>query len=216
MRSASMLILLALLMAFSAGTVLSEDALNATNVTTDQNITNTTTVTTTVTEPVSKYKQLSNYTEGAALVLGKNIAQEYSDVTRTADKNSVFSREAGTTTPAVKVRITNVNTIGEKFVEVTNQAVGSWDLTGWMLASAGNATYTFPEFILDDRLSVRVHEGNGAGTKTDLYTNSTTPLWIDDEVSLHNAEGNTISRYDLLSSPDKTIGSNDLDRLIQY
>jgi hypothetical protein len=216
MRSASMLILLALLMALSAGTVLSEDALNATNVTTDQNITNTTTLATTVEEPASKYKQLSNYTEGAALVLGKNIAQEYSDVTKTADKNSVFSREAGTTTPAVKVKITNVNTVGEKFIEVTNQAVGSWDLTGWMLVSAGTATYTFPEFILDDRLSVRVHEGNGPGTKTDLYTNSTTPLWIDDEVSLHNAEGNTISRYDLLSAPDKTIGSNDLDRLIQY
>ena len=175
MRSANMLILLALLMAFSVGTVLAQDALNATNVTTAQNITNNTTVTTTVAEPVSKYKQLSNYTEGEAQVLGKNIAQEYSDVTTTADKDSVFSREAGTTTPAVKVSITNVNMVGEKYVEVANLAVGSWDLTGWTLASAGNATYTFPEFVLDDGLSVRIHEGNGPVTKTDLYTNSTAP-----------------------------------------
>ena len=211
-----MLILLAVLMAFSAGPVLAQDALNATNVTTVQNITNNTTVTTTVAEPVSKYKQLSNYTEGEALVLGKNIVQEYSDVTTTADKDSVFSREAGTTTPAVKVSITNVNMVGEKYVEVANLAVGAWDLTGWTLASAGNATYTFPEFVLDDGLSVRIHEGNGPVTKTDLYTNSTAPLWIDDEISLQNAEGNAISKYDLLSAPDKTEWSNPLNHLIQY
>jgi hypothetical protein len=216
MRSANMLILLALLMAFSVGTVLAQDALNATNVTTAQNITNNTTVTTSVAEPVSKYKQLSNYTEGEALVLGKNIVQEYSDVTTTADKDSVFSREAGTTTPAVKVSITNVNMVGEKYVEVANLAVGAWDLTGWTLSSAGDATYTFPEFVLDDGLSVRIHEGNGPVTKTDLYTNSTAPLWIDDEISLQNAEGNAISKYDLLSAPDKTKWSNPLNSLIQY
>jgi hypothetical protein len=212
MRSVSMLILLALIMAISAVTALAQDELNATNVTDNQSTINVTNVA----EPMSKYKQLSDYTEGAALVLGKNIAQEYSDVTTTADKNSVFSREAGTTTPSVKVSIIKVNTVGDKFVEVANQAVGSWDLAGWKLVSAGNVAYEFPEFILENGLSVRIHEGNGPGTKTDLYTNNTTPLWIDNEVSIQNAEGNTISRYDLLTAPEKTTWSNPLDRRIQY
>jgi hypothetical protein len=215
MRIAGMLSLLVVLMAFSAVSVSAQDSLNTTNATADLNITNATAVAEPV-ETISKYKQLSEYTKGVAVVLGKNAVQEYSDVTKVADRNSVFSREAGTTTPAVKVSITKVNTIEEKFVEVTNQAVGSWDLTGWKLASAGNATYTFPEFTLDMGKSVRVHEGEGAGNKAELYTNNTAPLWIDDEISLQNAEGNTISRYDLMSIPEETSYVNPLSRLIQY
>jgi len=251
MRSTSMFILLAILMAFSAGQVLSQDALNvtnATNVTGGLNVTNATNVTSTanatsvvvpvtvtvatsvtapqnVTEkapvvptqtPATRYKQLSNYTSGANAVLGEKIQSGYSDVTKTADTNVVFSREAGVPSPSVKVSITKVNVLGDKYVQIANQAVGAWDLTGWKLVSAGNATYTFPAFSLDNGLSVKVHEGNGSGTATDMYTNNTAPLWIDNVVALQDATGGVISSYDISAAPAPTGYVDPLARQIQY
>jgi len=239
MRRTSMIILLAILMTFSLGQVLSQDALNVTNttnVTVGLNVTNATNVTNvtstenatpivvpvtvaetpsaaapenvTETVPVaapqettSRFTQLSNYTKGASAVLGKSIPGGYSDVTKTADTNVVFSREAGVPAPSVKVSITGVKTEGDKYVQITNQAIGAWDLTGWKLVSAGNTTFTFPAFSLEDGLSVKVHEGSGSGTATDMYTNSTAPLWIDNVVALQDATGNAISSYDISKAP---------------
>jgi hypothetical protein len=252
MRSTSMFILLAILMTFSAGQVLSQDALNvtnATNVTGGLNVTNATNVTstanaTTVEVPVTvtvatsvaapqnatetapvvptqqratRYKQLSNYTSGANAVLGEKIQSGYSDVTKTADTNTVFSREAGVPSPSVKVSITKVNVLGDKYVQIANKAVGAWDLTGWKLVSAGNTTtYTFPAFSLDNGLSVKVHEGNGSGTATDMYTNSTAPLWIDNVVALQDATDGVISSYDISAQPVSTGYVDPLARQIQY
>ena len=253
MRRTSMIILLAILMTFSLGQVLSQDALNVTNttnVTVALNITNATNVTSTenatpivvpvmvaeipsaaapenVTEtaPVaapqetaSRFKQLSNYTKGASAVLGEKIPSGYSDVTKAADTNVVFSREAGVPAPSVKVNITDVNTVGDKYVQIANLAVGAWDLTGWKLVSAGNTTtYTFPAFSLDNGLSVKVHEGSGSGTATDIYTNSTAPLWIDNVVALQDATGGVISTYDISNAPTAPAKYVDpLAKQIQY
>ena len=255
MRRTSMIILLAILMTFSLGQVLSQDALNVTNttnVTVGLNVTNATNVTNvtstenatpivvpatvaetpsaaapenvTETAPVaapqetaSRFKQLSNYTKGASAVLGKNIPSGYSDVTKAADTNVVFSREAGVPAPSVKVNITKVNTVGDKYVQIANLAVGAWDLTGWKLVSAGNTTYTFPAFSLDNGLSVKVHEGSGSGTATDMYTNSTAPLWIDNVVALQDATGGVISTYDISNAPTAPAKYVDpLARRIQY
>ncbi len=253
MRRTSMIILLAILMTFSAGQVLSQDALNVTNttnVTVDLNVTNASNVTSTAnatpivvpatvaetssaaapenvteTAPVaapqetaSRFKQLSNYTRGASAVLGEKIPSGYSDVTKAADTSVIFSREPGVPAPSVKVNIADVNTVGDKYVQITNQAVGAWDLTGWKLVSAGNTTtYTFPAFSLDSGLSVKVHEGNGSGTATDMYTNSTEPLWIDNVVALQDATGNVISSYDISTAPPAPTGYVDpLAGRIQY
>jgi hypothetical protein len=245
-----MFILLAILMTFSAGQVLSQDALNvtnATNVTGGLNVTNATNVTstanaTTVEVPVkvtvassvapqnvtekapvvspqvtaTRFKQLSNYTSGANAVLGEKIQSGYADVTKTADTNTVFSREAGVPSPSVKVSITKVNVLGDKYVQIANKAVGAWDLTGWKLVSAGNATYTFPAFSLDNGLSVKVHEGSGSGTATDMYTNNTAPLWIDNVVALQDATGGVISSFDISAQPVSTGYVDPLARQIQY
>ena len=100
MRNLNELILLAVLVAFSAGPVLAQDALNVTNSTNATNVTNVTIVAEVVpvaetavsqTETLqatevapqvaaSRFKQLSIYVKGAATILGKNAAQEYADV----------------------------------------------------------------------------------------------------------------------------------------
>ncbi len=233
MRSLSASILLALLIALSSGDVLAQDALNVTN---DMNTTNETAVadvasdveaaaplTETVEttgaipqETASRFKQLATFVKGATTVLGKNVAQEYMDVSKTANRDTVFTREAGASTPAVKVSITKVNTAEDKYVQVTNQAVGSWDLMGWTLASAGNTTFTFPALTLEEGAFVRVHEGEGVGSMTDIYTNSTSPLWIDNLVSLHDADGTIISTYDVSTAPAANMWVDPLARQIQY
>jgi hypothetical protein len=167
-------------------------------------------------ETASRFKQLSTFVKGATTILGKNTAQEYTDVSKTANRDTVFTREAGVSTPAVKVGITRVSTAEDKYVQVTNQAVGSWDLMGWTLASAGNTTFTFPSLTLEEKAFVRVHEGEGAGSKTDIYTNNTAPLWIDNLVSLQNADGNIISTYDVSTAPAASAWVDPLASQIQY
>jgi hypothetical protein len=153
------------------------------------------------TETASRFKQLSNYTAGTSLVLGKALPEGYSDVATSADRAAVFSRDSGIPAPSVKVTITRVvNTPEDKYVQVTNEAVGEWDMTGWTLESAGVATFVFPELVLNASTSIKVHEGMGAGTATDIYTNSTEPLWIDNIVTLKDAAGNTLTSYDVTTA----------------
>jgi len=250
MRCSIALILLAVLVTFSAGSVLAQDApeteamnitneteaMNATNETEAMNATNETIVEEVVPveeaaaladvtaeaveaapqETPSRFKQLSTYVKGASAVLGKNVAQEYTDVSQTVNTGTVFTREAGASTPAVKVSISKVNTGDDKYVEVTNQAVGSWDITGWTLASAENTTFTFPTLTLEEESFVRVHEGEGVGSVTDIYTNSSAPLWIDNLVSLQDAEGSIISTYDVSTAPVAAAWVDPLADQIQY
>jgi hypothetical protein len=242
MRNLSALILLTVLLTFSAGSVLAQDATNNTNATSDMNVTsdmNATNVTvvadvTPVEEAAapanvtavvaeaapqvaaSRFKQLSISVKGETTVLGKNTAQEYADVSQTVNRDTVFTREAGASTPAVKVGISRVNTGDDKYVQVTNQAVGSWDITGWTLASAGNTTFTFQALTLEEKASVRVHEGAGAGSKSDIYTNSSAQLWIDNLVSLQNAEGNIISTYDVSTAQAAANWVDPLANQIEY
>ena len=233
MRSLNALILLAVLVTLSSGTVLAQDALNITN---DMNATNETIaadvapvveaaapLTETVQaaevipqETASRFKQLSTFVKGDTTILGKNTAQEYMDVSKTANRDTVFTREAGASTPAVKVGITKVNTAEDKYVQVTNKAVGSWDLAGWTLASAGNTTFTFSALTLEEENSVRVHEGEGVGSLTDIYTNGTAPLWIDNLVSLQDADGSIISTYDVSTAPAAGAWVDPLAKQIQY
>jgi hypothetical protein len=233
MRSLSALILLAALVTLLSGCVLAQDASNATI---DTNTTNETAVadvvpvveaTSTPTETVeasqaapqetaSRFKQLSTFVKGAATILGKNTAQEYADVSKTANRDTVFTRGAGASTPAVKVSITKVSTAEDKYVQVTNQAVGSWDLMGWTLASAGNTTFTVPSLTLEEQASVNIHEGEGLGSATDIYTNSTAPLWIDNLVSLLDADGSIISTYDVSTAPAAGAWVDPLASQIQY
>lgn len=153
------------------------------------------------TETASRFKQLSNYTVGTSMVLGKALPGGYSDVATSADRAAVFSRDSGIPAPSVKVTITRVvDTPGDKYVQVANEAVGEWDMTGWTLESAGVATFVFPELVLNASTSIKVHEGMGAGTATDIYTNSTEPLWIDNIVTLKDAAGNTLTSYDVTTA----------------
>jgi hypothetical protein len=163
----------------------------------------------------SRFKQLSVYS-GASSVLGKNEAQSFTDVSVSANPKQVFTRGAGDLSPSTKLGINSVGTGDDKYVEVKSQAVGEWDLSGWTLSSAGVTTFTFPAVTLEEGAAIRVHEGEGFGSKTDIYTNSTTPLWTENLISLSDAEGDVISTFDVSAQPAATAWVDPLADQIQY
>ena len=163
----------------------------------------------------SRFKQLSVYA-GESSVLGKNEAQSFTDVSVSANPTAVFTRDAGKLSPSTKLGISSVGTGDDKYVEVKSQAVGEWDLSGWTLSSAGAITFTFPALTLEEGAVVRVHEGEGAGSATDIYTNSTTPLWTENLISLSDAEGDVISTFDVSAQPAASVWVDPLASQIQY
>ncbi|MDD4093299.1 MAG: lamin tail domain-containing protein [Methanothrix sp.] len=163
----------------------------------------------------SRFKQLSVYA-GESSVLGKNEAQSFTDVSVSANPTAVFTRDAGKLSPSTKLGISSVGTGDDKYVEVKSQAVGEWDLSGWTLSSAGATTFTFPALTLEEGAVVRVHEGEGAGSATDIYTNSTTPLWTENLISLSDAEGDVISTFDASTQSAASAWVDPLASQIQY
>lgn len=208
MRYFSILTLIAVLAALSLGLAFSQVPMSAS----EQNA-------------GSRYVQLSGPSGAAeaAQVFGNNttiapITSAKASATRgstnvagIANATGVFSRN-----PSLGVNITEVD-LAQKWVEVTNQGVATSDLTGWMLTSGTNVTYTFPAFELESGASVRVRDGAGNSSKADIYTNSSAPLWIGNEVDLRDATGVIAGQYNISAQPPKpTTWVNPLSSQIQY
>jgi hypothetical protein len=219
MKSMIALILLTTLVVLSSGSALAEDAGNATtalNATNDTAVAEAATVAASLPQAdASRFEQLSTFVKGTATVLGKNQAQGYTDVSQSANPKEVFTRGAGELSPSTKLGITKVGTGDDRYVEVASKAVGEWNLTGWSLSSADNTTFAFPAITLEEGAVVRVHEGQGTGSATDIYTNSNAPLWTDNLVSLVDAEGDVISTFDVSNQP-VTKWVDPLANQIQY
>ena len=77
-------------------------------------------------------------------------------------------------------------------------------------------TYTVPTLILEEGAVVRVHEGAGAASETDIYTNSSEPLWVDSFVSLLDGEGDIISTFDISAQPAQVKWVDPLAGQIQF
>ncbi len=214
MKHSSLRIMMALsvLISLSLGLAFAQMNATETNVT-KTNITEVNATETNVSKinETPKYTPVSNRTSQTTESLGRNTPSGYADVTKlTSNISSIFS-----TNPAVGVNISSVN-IAQKWVQITNlEVAGSQDLAGWKLVSGGSATYTFPAITLNSGDAVNVHEGTGNSTKTDLYTNSNTPLWTGNEISLIDASGSTVSTYTITAqAPTKWV--NPLSNRIQY
>lgn len=135
-------------------------------------------------------EELAQIAGNAALPSTSQINPEEAgtkDVTKSANITNIFRPN-----PSVGVSITSVNP-AQRWVQITNEGIDAWNLTGWMLASGGNVTYTFPTIELEDGASLRVREGMGNSTATEIYTNSTAPLWTGNSITLFNEAGDTIS-----------------------
>ncbi len=95
------------------------------------------------------------------------------------------------------MNITRVNTVGNKWVEIANVGIATWNMSGWKLTNRKNTTYVFPVFNLTSGSTVRVHEGAGKSSGTDLYTNNTMPLFNNsgDMITLLDPAGERAAVY---------------------
>ena len=189
-----MLILLVILISVSLETSFAQDTMNA-SIAANASVTNASLPQETRSRPL----QLSGMggTEELAQIAGAEALFNTSqinpreagtrDVTRSANITNIFRPN-----PSVGIGITSVDPV-QRWVQITNSGIGAWNLTGWSLSSGENVTYTFPTFELEDGASVRVREGMGNSTATDVYTNSTMPLWTRNEISLLDEAGDTVS-----------------------
>ncbi|MEU5198469.1 lamin tail domain-containing protein, partial [Streptomyces scabiei] len=78
--------------------------------------------------------------------------------------------------------------LNREWVEITNNARRSVNLDGWTLQDEDGHTYTFEDYRLEGRATVRVHTGRGRDTDTDLYQDSRRYVWDNrsDTATLRN------------------------------
>jgi hypothetical protein len=191
-----LVVLLALTLAFCVGSGFGQDVNNTTVLQ--------------VPEPMATTEQLSNATP-ATEVLGESVPGTYQDVTQTSDVQSVFSRN-----PSLNVNITDANT-AENWLEITNLGIAATDLSGWSISSGGDVTFVFPAYELAGGDSVKVREGTGVGAKGEIYTNSTSPLWLDNVVKLIDPSGAISGQYDIsVPKPAPVVVKDPYEGRIQY
>ncbi len=119
------------------------------------------------------------------------------DVTKLANITAIFGPNK-----AEAINITQVNTAGGMWIGIANQGIAPTNLSGWRLENRENATYVFPNINLDPGSIIRVHQGSGRSGTTDLYTNSTVPLFNNsgDLITLLDATGEIAAQYDTLGN----------------
>jgi hypothetical protein len=83
----------------------------------------------------------------------------------------------------------------DEFVCITSLDDEVVSLTGWTLVDTAGHTFTFPEFELASRASVRVHTGSGTNTPADLFWDRGAAVWNDsgDSVRLLDGDGEEIT-----------------------
>lgn len=84
--------------------------------------------------------------------------------------------------------------LNREWVEITNNARRSVNLDGWTLKNKDGKTYTFEDYRLEGRTTVRIHTGRGRDTDTDLYQDSRRHVWDNrsDTATLRNDRGRYI------------------------
>lgn len=133
-----------------------------------------------------------------------NLGVTTKDVTKLANVAAIFGIGATAT-----ISISDVNGIGDKWVEISNQGVASSNLTGWALKNQENLTYTIPLFVLDAGSKVRIYGGMGEDNKTALYANVAQSLINDTAgvILLLDASGVVVDKYEFSATPPSSTTS---------
>lgn len=84
-----------------------------------------------------------------------------------------------------------------EWIDITNQGQDPINLKGYVLKDEGNNFYTFPDFTLQPGRRVRLFTGAGQDDDTQLFWNSTRPVWNNsgDEAFLRDPEGDLVDFY---------------------
>ncbi|MEU9288458.1 lamin tail domain-containing protein [Streptomyces sp. NPDC048275] len=71
------------------------------------------------------------------------------------------------------------HSLNGEWVDVTNTSRRTVNLDGWTLSDEDGNRYTFRDYRLEGRATVRVHTGRGRDTDTDLYQDRRNQVWDD-------------------------------------
>lgn len=86
--------------------------------------------------------------------------------------------------------------LNREWVEITNNTRRAVNLDGWTLRDEDGRIYTFDDYRLRGRATVRIHTGQGRDTRTDLYQDRRHYVWDNhsDTATLRNDRGRFIDR----------------------
>ena len=86
--------------------------------------------------------------------------------------------------------------LNKEWVELTNTTRDSVNLDGWKLTAEDGRTYTFDDYRLAARATVRIHTGEGRDTRTDLFQDRRHYVWDNhsDTATLRNDNGRVIDQ----------------------
>ncbi|WP_416986517.1 lamin tail domain-containing protein [Streptomyces sp. T028] len=78
--------------------------------------------------------------------------------------------------------------LNREWVELTNTTRHAINLDGWTLSNRDGDTYTFGDYRLAARATVRIHTGEGRDTRTDLFQDLSREVWDNraDTATLRN------------------------------
>ncbi|QIP83092.1 lamin tail domain-containing protein [Streptomyces sp. Tu 2975] len=84
--------------------------------------------------------------------------------------------------------------LNAEWVEITNNSRRSVNLDGWTLRDRDGNRYSFDDYRLAGRSSVRVHTGFGRDSRTDLYQDRRHSVWDkrSDKATLRDDRGHTV------------------------
>jgi hypothetical protein len=75
------------------------------------------------------------------------------------------------------VGVLGAGTLKDEQIIIQNNGKQELELTGWYLTDNKGNTYTFPQLMLFPGVKVQVHTTAGVDTPTDLYWDSSGPVW---------------------------------------
>jgi hypothetical protein len=78
--------------------------------------------------------------------------------------------------------------LNKEWVELTNTTRRTVNLEGWTLQDEDGHTYTFDDYRLEGRATVRIHTGEGRDSDSDLYMDRRNYVWdnYSDTATLRN------------------------------
>ncbi|MEW2121798.1 lamin tail domain-containing protein [Streptomyces sp. NPDC005474] len=81
--------------------------------------------------------------------------------------------------------------LNKEWVEISNTTRNTVNLDGWTLEDESGHSYTFDDYRLAGRATVRIHTGEGRDTRTDLYQDRRNYVWNNDRdtATLRNDHG---------------------------
>lgn len=87
--------------------------------------------------------------------------------------------------------------LNDEYVIFENSGSSSLNMTGWTVQDEANNFYIFSTFFLGNGHSITLYSGSGADTLTEVYWDSSKPIWNNDGDSLYlrDAEGFLMTYY---------------------